>query len=41
VNMPSDKAKWLFRWTTPVFKTPVESHADWERRGFGTLVIVR
>jgi hypothetical protein len=40
VNMPSEKAKWLFRWTTPVFKTPVESHADWERRGYGTLVIV-
>jgi lipoprotein-anchoring transpeptidase ErfK/SrfK len=40
VNMPAEKAKWLFRWTTPVFKTPIEGHADWERRGFGTRVIV-
>ena len=40
VNMPQDEAKWLFRWTTPVFKTPIESHSDWEKRGYGTLVIV-
>lgn len=40
VNMPSEKAKWLFRWTTPEFITPITSHADWERRGFGTLVII-
>lgn len=40
VNMPAEKSKWLFRWTTPIFKTPIESHVDWERRGHGTLVIV-
>jgi len=40
VNMVSDEAKWLFRWTTPVFKTPIEAHSDWEKRGYGTLVIV-
>lgn len=40
INMRCDHAKWLFRWTTPVFKTPIENHADWERRGSGTLVIV-
>jgi len=40
VNMNTDEAKWLFRWTTPVFKTPVENHAMWEQRGFGTQVII-
>ncbi len=40
VNMASQDAKWLFRWTTPVFTTPIESHTDWEKRGYGTLVIV-
>jgi lipoprotein-anchoring transpeptidase ErfK/SrfK len=40
VNMRNDDAKWLFRWTTPVFKTPIESRSDWESRGYGTLVNV-
>lgn len=40
VNMPSDQAKWLFRWTTPVLNTPIKSHADWEKRGLGTQVII-
>ena len=40
VNMRVEQSKWLFRWTTPVFKTPVENHADWERRGYGTPVKV-
>ena len=40
VNMRTDEAKWLFRWSTPVFKTPIESHQDWEQRGMGTLVII-
>lgn len=40
VNMAPQDAKWLFRWTTPVFETPVESHSDWERRGYGTSVII-
>ncbi len=40
VNMRSDEAKWLFRWSTPVFKTPIESRRQWEQRGMGTLVIV-
>lgn len=38
INMRNEDAKWLFRWTTPVFKTPVESQSDWERTGNGTLV---
>jgi lipoprotein-anchoring transpeptidase ErfK/SrfK len=40
VNMRTDEAKWLFRWSTPVFKTPIEDHQDWEQRGMGTLVII-
>jgi hypothetical protein len=40
VNMVTEEAKWLFRWTTPVFKTPIENHRQWEQRGNGTLVIV-
>jgi len=40
VNMRNADARWLFRWTTPVFETPIESHADWERRGNGTRVEV-
>jgi lipoprotein-anchoring transpeptidase ErfK/SrfK len=40
VNMRTEEAKWLFRWSTPVFKTPIENHRDWEQRGLGTLVIV-
>lgn len=40
VNMRNEDAKWLFRWTTPVFKTPIGSRADWERRGNGTLVLI-
>jgi len=38
VNMRNEDAKWLFRWCTPKFKTPIESHSDWERRGYGTVV---
>ena len=41
INMRSEKAKWIFRWTTPIFKTPIESHIDWEKRGYGTLLIVK
>lgn len=35
VNLRSEDAKWLFRWTTPV-----SDSETWEARGFGTLVIV-
>jgi lipoprotein-anchoring transpeptidase ErfK/SrfK len=38
VNMRNAEARWLFRWSTPDFKLPIESHADWERRGNGTYV---
>lgn len=40
VNMRTEEARWLFNWTTPVFKTPIENHRQWEQRGMGTLVIV-
>jgi hypothetical protein len=35
VNMEIDKAKWLYRWTTPVANS-----RDWYRRGLGTLIII-
>jgi hypothetical protein len=40
INMRNEDAKWLFRWCTPVFDTPIESEYDWERRGRGTQVII-
>ncbi len=40
VNMRTEEAKWLFRWSTPVFKTPIEGRSQWEQRGMGTKVIV-
>jgi hypothetical protein len=36
INVPTDIAKWVFRWTTPVTESDV-----WEQRGYGTLVIVK
>jgi lipoprotein-anchoring transpeptidase ErfK/SrfK len=41
VNMRNEDALWLFRWSTPAFKTPIESRDDWERRGNGTRVVVK
>ena len=38
INMDIQDAQWLFRWTTPIFPTPIESRADWYRTGYGTLV---
>lgn len=40
VNMRNEDARWLFRWSTPVFKTVAETPADWERRGNGTIVVI-
>lgn len=41
VNLRNEDAKWLFRWTTPVYELPIKSRTDWERKGFGTRVIVK
>jgi lipoprotein-anchoring transpeptidase ErfK/SrfK len=38
VNMRNEDARWLFRWTTPVFASKIESEEDWERTGYGTVV---
>lgn len=41
VNMRNEDAKWLFRWTTPVFDPfKIESSRDWERTGNGTRVLI-
>jgi hypothetical protein len=38
VNMRPTDAKWLFRWTTPVWSNTDDMY--WEKRGFGTAVHV-
>jgi hypothetical protein len=41
VNVHNDDAKWLFRWTTPVWDpAAVEGSGDWEITGYGTRVDV-
>ncbi|RMF48310.1 MAG: L,D-transpeptidase [Anaerolineae bacterium] len=40
VNMRNADAKWLFRWVTPVWEVPRKDPTRWDRRGFGTTVIV-
>jgi lipoprotein-anchoring transpeptidase ErfK/SrfK len=40
VNMRNEDAKWLFRWVTPVYETPIEDTTDWDVRGYGTRVDV-
>jgi lipoprotein-anchoring transpeptidase ErfK/SrfK len=38
VNMTSELAKWIFRWTDPKLIPPVVERAQWEMRGYGTRV---
>jgi lipoprotein-anchoring transpeptidase ErfK/SrfK len=39
VNLRNEDAKWLFRWTTPVYELEqVKSPEDWEKNGNGTQV---
>lgn len=40
VNMRPADAKWLFRWSTPVWEVPAEDRFAWDRRGYGTQVRV-
>ncbi|MGB2911324.1 MAG: L,D-transpeptidase, partial [Anaerolineales bacterium] len=40
VNMRNEDAKWLFRWTTPMYDHEMESPSDWELTGNGTRVHV-
>jgi lipoprotein-anchoring transpeptidase ErfK/SrfK len=41
VNMRNEDAKWLFRWTTPIFDPyKIEGHQDWEKTGNGTKVFI-
>ncbi len=40
VNMRPHEARWLFRWTYPVFKLPLETISDRDKRGHGTRVDV-
>jgi hypothetical protein len=38
INMRTEDAKWLFRWSTPLYDQKIESPQDWEARGNGTTV---
>lgn len=40
VNMRPEDAKWLFRWTTPLWPPPEGDRRFWERTGHGTKVVV-
>ena len=40
INMRTEDAKWLFRWVSPIYKTPIKSSEDWDVRGYGTQVII-
>jgi len=40
INMRPSDARWLFRWTYPIFEVPVTSRGMWEKRGRGTTVII-
>ena len=35
VNMRSEEAKFIFRWTTPVYEP-----GNWDQKGYGTLILV-
>jgi lipoprotein-anchoring transpeptidase ErfK/SrfK len=35
VNMRTEEAKWIYRWTAPVARS-----TDWNRKGYGTRVEV-
>jgi len=40
VNMRPGDARWLFRWSYPIFDVPVKDRSGWEKRGLGTPVKV-
>jgi hypothetical protein len=40
VNMRPQEAKWLFRWTTPLWPPPEGERKFWEQTGLGTSVLV-
>lgn len=40
INMRNEDAKWLFRWTTPVYDTEIEDYSDWHAIGYGTQVVI-
>jgi hypothetical protein len=40
VNMRPQDAKWLFRWTTPLWPPPEGERKFWEQTGLGTSVLV-
>jgi lipoprotein-anchoring transpeptidase ErfK/SrfK len=41
INMRPADARWLFRWSYPIFEVPVTDRSGWEKRGHGTIVDVK
>jgi hypothetical protein len=40
VNMRTEEARWLFRWTDPKFQYPLKDRGGWERNGYGTQISI-
>jgi hypothetical protein len=40
VNMRNEDAKWIFRWSHPVYPLEIKSVNDWDQPGFGTEVLI-
>jgi lipoprotein-anchoring transpeptidase ErfK/SrfK len=40
VNMRNEDARWIFRWSHPVYSTEISSYDDWDQSGYGTEVVV-
>jgi hypothetical protein len=40
VNMRNEDAKFIFRWSYPIYSNQIEAIADWEQTGYGTTVII-
>lgn len=36
INMRNEDAKWIFRWTSPVYQPEIQAISDWEQTGYGT-----
>jgi hypothetical protein len=40
INLRNSDAKWFFCWTNPPYDPPYRNHCDWDRKGFGTPIII-
>jgi hypothetical protein len=40
INMRNEDAKFIFRWTNPVYKNEIADFNDWEQTGYGTQILI-